>query len=82
MKNNTNIELSIVATVYNDAEVVSLLVKELCDQCAQLKVSYEIILVNDYSTDSSEIEIQKECKKNEKKYDDIFVIVCFYLLIF
>jgi glycosyltransferase involved in cell wall biosynthesis len=65
MKNNTNIELSIVTTVYNDAEIVSLLVKELCHQCEQLKVSYEIILVNDYSTDSSEIEIQKECKKNE-----------------
>ena len=65
MKSNTNIELSIVATVYNDAEIVSLLVKELCHQCEQLKVSYEIILVNDYSTDNSEIEIQKECKKNE-----------------
>ena len=65
MKNNTNIELSIVATVYNDAEIVSLLVKELCHQCEQLKVSYEIILVNDYSTDSSEIEIQKACKENK-----------------
>ena len=65
MNNNTPIELSIVATIYNDAAIVPLLVQELCDQCVQLKVSYEIILVNDYSTDSSEIESQKACKENE-----------------
>ena len=62
---NNEMELSIVATIYNDAEIVSLLVKELCHQCEQLKVSYEIILVNDDSTDSSESEIQKVCKENE-----------------
>ena len=65
MKNNTPIELSIVATVYNDAEIVPLLVKEICEQCAQLEISYEIILVNDCSPDNSEFEIQKACKENE-----------------
>jgi dolichol-phosphate mannosyltransferase len=65
MESNPNIELSIVTTVYNDAEIVSLLVKELCEQCTILNVSYEIILVNDFSADNSEIEIQKACENNE-----------------
>jgi polyisoprenyl-phosphate glycosyltransferase len=65
MKSKTNVELSIVATIYNDAEIVSPLVEELRSQCEQLNISYEIILVNDFSTDNSEIEIQKVCQGNE-----------------
>ena len=65
MNTTTPTELSIVATVYNDAEIVPQLVKELSGQCEQLHVSYEIILVNDYSTDNGEIEIQKACKENK-----------------
>jgi len=65
MKRNVNIELSIVTTIFNDAEIVPLLVKELRSECEQLNVSYEIILVDDSSSDSSESEIQKACQENE-----------------
>lgn len=66
MKNNNNkIELSIVSTIYNDAPIVSLLVNELRLQCEKLQVNYEIILVNDFSTDSSETEIQKVCQESK-----------------
>lgn len=61
MNNNNEIELSIVATIYNDAAIVPLLVDELTFHCKQLKVSFEIILVNDFSTDDSEKEIEKVC---------------------
>lgn len=63
MNNSTSeIELSIVATVYNDAPIVSSLVNELNLYCEQLKVTFEIILVNDFSTDNSDHEIQNVCQ--------------------
>ena len=62
MNNSTNeIELSIVSTIYNDAAIVPLLVNEITFHCKQLKVNFEIILVNDFSTDDSEREIEKAC---------------------
>ena len=61
MNNSNEIELSIVATIYNDAAIVPLLVNEITFYCKQLKVSFEIILVNDFSTDDSEKEIEKVC---------------------
>lgn len=59
-----NIELSIVATIYNDAKTVHLLVAELLKQVTILNVTYEIILVNDNSPDHSEEEIHKACSQN------------------
>ena len=59
-----NIELSIIATIYNDAQIVPILVKEICKYSEQLNVSFEIILVNDFSIDESENEIQKACSEN------------------
>jgi polyisoprenyl-phosphate glycosyltransferase len=69
MKNkNTKVELSVVSTIYNDAAIVPILVKEIFSNCELLKVDFEIILVNDFSTDNSGEEIQKLCKlyKNVK----------------
>jgi glycosyltransferase involved in cell wall biosynthesis len=67
MNNSTNeIELSIVATIYNDAAIVPLLVDEITSHCKQLKVNFEIILVNDFSTDDSEKEIEKICLLSSK----------------
>ena len=60
----SNIELSIVSTIYNDAKTVHLLVEELLKQVILLNVTYEIILVNDNSLDNSEEEIKKVCEKN------------------
>jgi glycosyltransferase involved in cell wall biosynthesis len=59
----TGPELSIVSTIYNDAPTVSLLVKELKRIAGQLAVTYEIILVNDNSSDHSEDEIRKCCEQ-------------------
>jgi polyisoprenyl-phosphate glycosyltransferase len=69
MKNKTTkVELSVVSTIYNDAAIVPILVKEIISNCELLKVDFEIILVNDFSTDNSGEEIQKLCKlyKNVK----------------
>ena len=48
---NNPLELSIVATVYNDAPVVPLLVAEIIKNIHHLELNYEIILVNDFSLD-------------------------------
>lgn len=56
--------LSVVATVYNDAEIVPHLVKRISDALAPLSLSYEIILVNDNSPDNSEAAIEQEAIKN------------------
>ncbi len=60
-KSNQDIELSVVATIYNDAAVVPLLVNEITSHCRPLEINFEIILVNDCSTDNSEKEIEKIC---------------------
>lgn len=56
-------EISIVSTVYNDGEVVPLLVETLRSTIEKLNVSYEIILVNDNSYDDSEEQIKNICTK-------------------
>ena len=66
IKVNSEIELSIVATVYNDAQIVSLLVAEIIKNVSPLEVPFEIILVNDYSSDNSEDEIKMACLKDKK----------------
>lgn len=62
---NNPLELSIVATVYNDAPVVPLLVAEIIKNIHHLELNYEIILVNDFSLDDSENAIQKVCVENK-----------------
>ena len=68
MKNVNNVELSIVSTIYNDADIVPILVKEIILNCELLNVNFEIILINDFSSDNSEEEIKKVCRlfKNVK----------------
>lgn len=56
-------EISIVSTIYNDESIVSPLVTDLIDALNKIGVSYEIILVNDGSTDESEKAIKIECSK-------------------
>lgn len=58
------IELSIVATCYNDAKIIPLLVQEIENSIKPLEINYEIILVNDFSPDNTEFVISKICKKN------------------
>ena len=52
------IDLSIVATIYNDDKNVSLLVNEIVNNTTSLNISYELILVNDNSSDDSEKAIE------------------------
>jgi len=56
--------LSIVATVYNDAKIVPVLVENIINNIPTGVDKYEIILVNDFSRDNSESAIAEECKKN------------------
>ncbi|MGD0342723.1 MAG: glycosyltransferase family 2 protein [Bacteroidales bacterium] len=63
--NNCKVELSVVTTVYNDAPIVPLLINEIKLQCEKINKEFEIIIVNDSSTDESETEIQKVCRQNE-----------------
>ena len=56
--------LSIVATIYNDAQIVPVLVKSILENIPDTVTSYEIILVNDFSKDTSEDAIRLECEKN------------------
>lgn len=60
-----NIQLSIVATIYNDAQIVPVLVREINEFVYPLNSTYEIILVNDCSKDDSQLAIEEECKKNK-----------------
>jgi glycosyltransferase involved in cell wall biosynthesis len=59
-------KLSILATVYKDAEIVNPLVDEILKYIIPLNIDYEIILVNDCSNDDSEQAIINECNKNPK----------------
>ena len=59
-------ELSIVCTIYNDAELVPVLVGELEKNADALGINYDIILVNDSSSDNSEHEIEKICKIDKR----------------
>jgi glycosyltransferase involved in cell wall biosynthesis len=57
-------KLSIVATVYNDEKNVPALVEEIVKHVSPLSLDFEVILVNDFSTDGSEKAIASECSKN------------------
>ncbi|MBL0047978.1 MAG: glycosyltransferase family 2 protein [Bacteroidetes bacterium] len=52
-------ELSIVATIYNDAALVQSLCEQICMHVNPMQVEYEIILVNDGSNDKSGSEVER-----------------------
>jgi glycosyltransferase involved in cell wall biosynthesis len=55
--------LSIVIPVYNEEENISPLVKEIVKSLHCKNIDYELILVNDGSTDSTQIELDKFAKE-------------------
>ncbi len=57
-------ELSIVATIYNDAQLIQELHQRIKQSLQEFQFEYEIILVNDGSTDRSEAEIENLCSLN------------------
>lgn len=60
---NTNIDVSVVAPIYNEEENVELLCTELYEALSALKRSWEIILVDDGSTDTSWAKMVEMSKK-------------------
>jgi len=58
--------ISIVIPVYNEAQSISKLYDELGLVLRKLKKAYEIIWVNDGSTDETQLEIKKIYKKDPK----------------
>ena len=60
----SNFDLSIVTTVYNDEAIVAPLVQEIVSVVSSMNIEYEIILVNDSSSDKSEDAIKNACDKN------------------
>ena len=49
----TDIDLSVVIPLYNEEECIDLAVAEVLDELGKLPLSFELILVNDGSTDST-----------------------------
>ena len=62
MPNNT--KLSVIIPCYNSEKIIESVVKETIDVITELGYLYEIILVNDNSSDSTLYEIRKLCKNN------------------
>ena len=57
-------DISIVIPVYNSHECVAELSRQIADALSKSNLTYEQIMVNDCSKDSSWEEIQKEAEKN------------------
>jgi glycosyltransferase involved in cell wall biosynthesis len=53
MKNKKNLDLSLVIPVYNEAENLEILYREIKSSCENLGKSYEVIFIDDGSTDGS-----------------------------
>jgi len=66
-KKNTksNIYLSIVIPVYNEEESIYGLYKELEKTLCEMNLSYEVLLIDDGSTDGTFNELLKIHKKNK-----------------
>jgi len=62
---NTDYDLTVIATTYNDAANIEPLIKEIESHLALLGISYEIILIDDASKDNSENVIRELCLLNK-----------------
>ena len=60
----TDIDISIVVPLYNEEEVFDKLINRLTSVINTTVFSCEIILVNDGSSDKTDLLIQKVCKVN------------------
>ena len=60
------VHISVVSPVYQAEEIVSELVKQLKKAIASITEDFEIILIDDYSTDKSWLKITEECNKDDR----------------
>jgi len=65
MNNKNNIDLSVVIPIYNEEENIELLYKSLDAVLSKLNSSYEVILIDDGSTDSTYEKLKEINKKNK-----------------
>jgi len=64
MKNKKNLDLSLVIPVYNEAENLEILYREIKSSCENLGKSYEVIFIDDGSTDDSALVLKKIRKQH------------------
>ena len=77
--NKTQPKYSVVVPVYNSAKTLKELTIRLEAVLASLKEGYEIIFVNDGSTDQSKNKILKFIKKNAKKFSSTKIKLISYI---
>ena len=66
MKVNKSINCSVIVPVYNEDMVINETYRRLKNIMDSTKESYEIIFINDGSSDSTRYRIENICKKDEK----------------
>ncbi len=64
MKNIKHLDLSLVIPVYNEAENLQILYREIKSSCENLGKSYEVIFIDDGSTDDSALVLTKIRKQH------------------
>ena len=69
---NPEIDLSIVVPVYNEEQLVAKNITEIINVFSNKQIEFEIIIVDDCSSDDS-LTI---CKKIQNKFDSIIHILC------
>ncbi len=67
MENNnaSNIELSVIAPMYNEEKIIQESIKKVLSAMEQLTIKWEVIFVNDGSTDKT-LQIAEEATKDHK----------------
>lgn len=63
---NKEIDLTVVVTIYNLEQIIPILIDQIKSNLNTLSISYEIILVDDGSTDKSLLSIELEAKKDNR----------------
>lgn len=64
MNTSATPDLSIVATIYNGASVISALIQRISDVVVEMGVSFEIVLVDDGSSDNSAFVLENQTLAN------------------
>ena len=65
----TKIELSVVIPVYNEEDIISMVIDNWIEKLNQLNINYEIHLYNDGSIDNS----LERLLESEKKHSNVVV---------
>ena len=72
MNQNNSVEISVVAPVFNEINNLDEFIKRTEAVLNTIQKTYEIILIDDFSTDGTREKILDLCKKN-KNFKSIFL---------